>query len=217
MKPQNTPLGINAVVGFAVAVILLASGVLGVDALMHSGASVPHTISKQEIKDLRYMREEEKLARDVYMFLADRWGLPAFQRIAQAEQRHTDAIAALLDRYHIPDPARDKAPGVFVDAGLSALYAELVAKGSQSLDQALWVGGLIEEVDIHDLDKALANTQLLDISQVYQQIQAGSRNHLRAFVSNLENRGTPYRAQKLSPDRVRVIVTGPMERGPLFF
>ena len=44
------------------------------------------------------MREEEKLARDVYVALGDRWGLRVFENIARAEQRHMDAVVAQLDR-----------------------------------------------------------------------------------------------------------------------
>jgi len=41
-----------------------------------------------EVKWLRFMREEEKLARDVYLKLFDTWKLTVFSRIARSEQRH---------------------------------------------------------------------------------------------------------------------------------
>ena len=62
---------------------------------------------------LTYMREEEKLARDVYIFLYDKWGSQIFNNISVSEQTHMDAIKTLLDRYGIPDPVADKGPGVF--------------------------------------------------------------------------------------------------------
>ena len=61
---------------------------------------------------LTYMREEEKLARDV-SFLYDQWGARIFDNISISEQRHMDAIKNLLDRYGLPDPAAGKGPGEF--------------------------------------------------------------------------------------------------------
>ena len=37
---------------------------------------------------LSYMREEEKLARDVYLALYEKWGIRTFLNIAKAEQQH---------------------------------------------------------------------------------------------------------------------------------
>jgi hypothetical protein len=61
-------------------------------------------VNETERADLLHMREEEKLARDVYLTLYNRWGLVIFRNIARSEQRHMDAIKTLLDRYNIPDP-----------------------------------------------------------------------------------------------------------------
>lgn len=49
------------------------------------------------------MREEEKLARDVYLTFGEKWGLTLFTNIAKSEQTHTDAVKTLLDRYEIKD------------------------------------------------------------------------------------------------------------------
>ena len=61
-------------------------------------------LSAEEEKSLYLMREEEKLAHDVYQALYARWNLPVFQNIAASEQRHTDRIKMLLDRYGLKDP-----------------------------------------------------------------------------------------------------------------
>ncbi len=61
-------------------------------------------LSEAEINSLTYMREEEKLARDVYVYLHDMYGSPIFDKISVSEQTHMDAIKTLLDRYGIPDP-----------------------------------------------------------------------------------------------------------------
>jgi hypothetical protein len=67
--------------------------------------ATPGALSAAETSALIYVREEEKLAHDVYVTLYTQWGLPVFQNISRSEQTHTDAIKDLLDRYGLPDPA----------------------------------------------------------------------------------------------------------------
>ncbi|MDP2030099.1 MAG: DUF2202 domain-containing protein [Thiobacillus sp.] len=52
--------------------------------------------------DLLFMREEEKLARDVYLTLYETWGLAVFSNIASSEQSHMDALLKLLRTYRCP-------------------------------------------------------------------------------------------------------------------
>lgn len=167
-----------------------------------SGYALPAAseLSPAEASDLLFMREEEKLARDVYTELYEKWGLPVFQTISQSEQQHMDSLKTLLDRYGLEDPAQAQA-GVFTDPGLQALYNELVARGSQSLAEALKVGGLIEEVDIADLQTRLAQTDNADIQQVYNRLMLASYNHLRAFSRTLlAQTGETYQPQQLSAE-----------------
>lgn len=147
-------------------------------------------LSSQVAADLAYMREEEKLARDVYTELAQKWGVATFSNIARSEQRHTDTIATLLVRYGIADPAAGKAAGKYTDPALQKLHDDLVARGSKSLTEALEVGKLIEQVDIADLDKRIARTTQTDIVAVYKNLRAGSENHLSAFTRRLTGGGT---------------------------
>ena len=86
-----------------------------------------------EVAGLLYMREEEKLARDVYLTLYEKWEMPIFQNIANSESTHMEAIETLIDRYNLEDPAAGKDAGVFTDQTLQGLYDQLVAEGSQSL------------------------------------------------------------------------------------
>jgi hypothetical protein len=171
-------------------------------------------LSNSEIADLLFMREEEKLAHDVYLALYDVWGMNLFQNIAASEQTHTDSVLALLNNYGLTDPVGDNARGVFVDPDLQALYDQLVASGSQSLADALRVGAAIEEIDILDLDEAIAQTSQADIVQVYQSLRAGSENHLRAFVSTLERQTSEtYQPQYLSPEAYAAIINGTQSQG----
>ena len=86
-----------------------------------------------EKNHLLLMREEEKLARDVYQALNAKWNHRTFTNIAKSEQQHMDSLKVLLDKYGIPDPTAGKKPGEFTNQKLQGLYAELVQKGSTSL------------------------------------------------------------------------------------
>ncbi len=145
-------------------------------------AAGPLTTAEQA--GLLYMREEEKLARDVYNVFYTRYGLRVFNNIAAGEQAHMDAMLTLLTRYDLSDPAA-AAPGVFNNAELQALYDDLIDQGSQSLSEALRAGVLIEETDIADLQDSLAQTTHADIRTVYTNLLRGSGNHLRAFSRQL--------------------------------
>jgi len=134
---------------------------------------------------LTYMREEEKLARDVYLSLGSTWNIPIFSNIAQSEQVHMDSMKTLIDRYGLPDPAAGKSQGEFTDPALQKLHDDLIAQGSVSSVEALKVGVLIEETDIRDLNKAIATTQKKDIRTAYNNLLQGSMNHLNAFEANL--------------------------------
>ncbi len=168
-------------------------------------------LSGDEEKSILYMREKEKLARDVYLYLYEKWGLQIFQNIARSEQQHIGMVKALIDRYGLEDPAKDR--GVFTNPDLQSLYNELIQKGSQSPEEALKVGALIEEVDIEDLKEWLSKVDNTDITQVYENLMSGSRNHLRAFTSILRQYGVTYQPQILSLEEYESIVGGEMETG----
>jgi hypothetical protein len=147
---------------------------------------------------LLYMREEEKLAHDVYLTLYTKWDTSIFQNISQSEQTHTDAIKALIERYNLTDPASNTV-GVFTNPNIQSLYTSLVAQGTHSLSEALNVGAAIEEIDILDLEKDLAGTDNTDIQQVFSNLKSGSYNHLRAFTSTIYRQtGETYQPQYLS-------------------
>jgi hypothetical protein len=173
---------------------------------------VESELTQEEIEALLFMREEEKLARDVYSALYELWGQPVFQNIATSEQKHMDAVKLLLDRYNLADPALE--PGSFSDPDLGALYDQLVAQGSVSLEEALKVGAAIEEIDILDLEERLAQTDKADIQRVFNSLKRGSYNHLNAFARVLSMRtGETYQPQHLSADAYAAIVTGQAGNG----
>ncbi len=168
-------------------------------------------LSVQEAEQLGYLREEEKVARDVYLQLNARWGLYLFSNIATAEQRHMDSVLNSLNQYGLTDSALAQR-GLFSDPQLQSLYDTLIAQGEESEIAALRTGALIEEVDMQDLDNMIASTDKSDLIGMYEKLHCGSRNHLRAFVRQMEYRGLVYRAQVLDQEIVDGIVDTPMER-----
>ena len=194
--------GLLAAAGsLAAASVLPASAGAG----RRGAAAVP--LTDDEKKDLLFMREEEKLARDVYLTLHDTWGLPVFANIATSEQRHMDSVLGLLNMFKLPDPAAGKLVGEFTDPGLQELYNTLIERGSQSALEALQVGGYIEETDIVDLTAAMETARLSNIDRVYANLLSGSYNHLRAFAKQISSlTGAPYVAQVVEQEVVDSII-----------
>jgi hypothetical protein len=181
-----------------IASVALSPGAAFAGKKAQAGANRPTTattalteLSPKEIGTLLWMREEEKVARDVYITMNDKWQEKIFARIASSEQKHFDAIGKKLALYGIPDPAL---PGIgdFFAPELKAMYDTLVAKGSTSYVEALKVGVTIEEEDIKDLEAAIAETNAVPLEITYVHLLNGSENHLASFIKVLERQGVVY-------------------------
>lgn len=162
--------------------------------------------------DLPYLREEEKLARDVYRTLYGVWNNKVFTNIADSEQSHTDQVRDLLAALVLPDPVTDDSVGVFVDASLQALYNQLVEAGRASELDALQVGAQIEDLDIADLRTIATHTDLKEALAVYSLLECGSRNHLRSFVEQIEAAGGTFTPVHLSQADTDAILSGAREQ-----
>lgn len=173
------------------------------------------SVSSSVAEDLTFIRQEEKMARDVYIALHDAWGLNVFSNITSSEQRHMDVMLALLDRYGVADPVAGAGNGAFVDPLVQELYGQLLARGKASLVDALTVGAIIEDFDIVDIQARLASSPPADVVTAYENLMKGSRNHLRSYVSQLKARGASYAPTYLSAEQYQSIVSTPMERGAL--
>lgn len=181
---------------------------------MVNGQALISGIKKSELTEkeklgLLQMREEEKLARDVYTTLGSIWGTRIFSNIASSEQTHTDAIKALLTRYDIKDPVTSDTVGVFTSKTMQELYNKLTAQGKVSSAKALNVGATIEDLDIHDLDTFKNETTKEDVLLTYNNLQKGSRNHMRAFV---RVSGGNYTPKYISQSDYSSIISSPQER-----
>lgn len=163
-------------------------------------------LDEDETAELLFMREEEKLARDVYRYLYAKWNQRTFNNISNSENQHMGALLVLINRYDLTDPVGSNADGVFSNPDLQALYNNLIAAGSVSLVEGLKVGAAIEEIDIIDLDEAIAATDNEDLKLVYNNLRKGSENHLRSFVSVLSRNGVTYAPQYLSLEEYNEII-----------
>lgn len=170
-------------------------------------------LNEEEKQWLIQMREEEKLARDVYLALGKKRGVKTFTNIANSEQTHTDAIKDLLDRYEIEDPMTQDNEGVFESQALQDLYTTLVQKWGNSLIDALIVGATVEDLDIKDLQELAMKTDNDDILLTYANLEKGSRNHLRAYIKQIEKNWWTYTPQYISQEEYTTIITSSQENG----
>ena len=191
-------------------------------------------LDSAEATHLVFMREEEKLARDVYMTLSSLYpDSRVFVNIGEgSEQTHTDMIRDQLEAYGIDDPNPDTnnlptSIGVFTGKEYGTYFTEkfayLTELGSRSELDALYVGAFIEELDMHDIvecpdyieetdngveDCGMNYTDEAPLINAYSSLVDGSKNHLRAFVGQIEaiiGEGN-YVAQIISQEEVDEIL-----------
>jgi hypothetical protein len=171
---------------------------------------VSQTLTDSDKEALLFMLEEEKLARDTYIYLNDLWSINQFANIKNSEQTHMDAVENLLIQNNINYiilPA-----GEFVDQDLQDFYNQFAADGALSQSNALQIGATIEDLDIVDLEDYMEATTNTDLISVFEGLQCGSRNHLRSFISAIENNGDIYSPQFLSEEAYYTIINASHER-----
>ena len=165
-------------------------------------------LSDAEAAGILFMREEEKLARDVYIYLYEVHPLRPFLNISKSEQAHMDAIKYLIDTYELEDPIGENPEGVFQNEELQQLYNELIEIGSESREEALKVGALIEEIDIIDLRTELEEiAKNEDVIRVFENLCQASERHLKAFVRVLSLYDVEYTPVKLEQEEFDSILS----------
>lgn len=190
--------------------------ILGILILVYSLSGIIQvsgsSISDIEKKEIQFLREEEKLAHDVYANLYEKWKIPVFSNIANSESRHFDAIGFLIETYNIDDPA-NHAPGKFQNTKIQELYDSLIVAGNTSLVDAFKVGAFIEETDILDLENLLSSTSEETVKRVCSNLKSASENHLRAFTRQLNFRDTEYSPKVLSAEEFNSILNSNSQKG----
>lgn len=168
-------------------------------------------LSNEEIAAIYQMREEEKLARDLYADANDEFGLFIFNNISASEQKHMTAMWALIEKYDLTDPVTDDSRGAFSSTEFQVLYQDLYPEFTTHLDTALLRGSYIEEMDIVDLRYLKTLTDNTDMYMIFDNLERGSRNHLRGFHNQHVQRGLTYTPEFLSQAEYDSIVNSPKE------
>ena len=171
---------------------------------------IDNSLSKTEENALIFMIEEEKLALDTYTYLGELWGINQFLNIQKSEQSHVNAVSNLIERYDLTYTMLPE--GEFMNEELQGLYNQFVVDGSKSQLNALIIGATIEDLDIVDLEDLMQSISNDDILNVFESLQCGSRNHLRAFVGTINQMGGNYTPQYLSMEEFIIIIESSNER-----
>jgi hypothetical protein len=183
-----------------------------IEANLKSALVETSDLTDSELASLLKMKEEEKLARDVYTVLYQKWGSKIFSNISAAENNHLNAVVLLLTTYGVADVSTGEA-GVFEDIAVQTLYNDLVAKATVSIEEAYKTGALIEEMDIKDLIESLSTTTNGNVILLFDNLLKGSRNHLRAFNRQLTTLGVVYTPIYISQTDYDLIINSSMEKG----
>lgn len=119
---------------------------------------------------------DEYRARDTYRKIIDTFGaVRPFINIVEAEQRHIESLLTLFEKYNVPLPAIPGPEQIEVP---------------DSLLEACEMGVDAEIENIALYDRLVAATELPDVVNVLQRLQAASRdNHLPAFQRCVERGG----------------------------
>ena len=155
------------------------------------------SLSPVEIEMLEFVREEEKMAHDVYYVLSGIYKKPVFKNIMKSEQEHMDRVLCLLIHYQLEDPASDEI-GKFSNPELQKQYDALIDLGITGIVDGLTAGALIEDFDIDNINKWIAQTDNEAILDVFTNIVCGSGNHLISFTELLDGFGEEYSPTFLS-------------------
>jgi hypothetical protein len=162
-------------------------------------------LTAREVEGILFIREEEKVARDLYQSLYDEFNLTVFTDLARSEQSHMDSIKIPIDKYGLKDPVIEER-GVFTNQTLTQFYDDLLDSGKQSEEDALKSAATFEEISIIDLEKELNATQNEEVRVIYEGLLAGSRKHLRSYVRDLQDVGISYEPKYLSQEDFDEIV-----------
>ena len=175
----------------------------GGEAAADDGAALA-ALTAREKDGLLFIWEEEKAARDLYNGLYEKNNMTIFLDLVRSESSHMDQARAVMEKHGLAVPPDD--PGIFQNQTLQEMHDQLLAEGLQSDQDALTVAAVFEEISIVDLEKELSASQPDDVRTVYEGLLAGSRKHLRSYVSDLKDQGIEYQPRYLEAEEFQEIV-----------
>lgn len=164
---------------------VVALAISGLGLAYAQAAPVPSapTLDAATAKTLSFMREEERLARDLYTALEGKHGdgVRPFAHIKLSEQQHFEAVGTLLSRFGIEDPSVGLAAGDYRYDELDEMYKTLLGQGEASLAAAYQAGVTFETNDIAGLKKAIEESPEASVDDVLTNLLTASERHLAAF------------------------------------
>lgn len=172
---------------------------------------VPLPLSEVEQADLLHLREEEKLARDVYIYAYNKYNINIFTNISASEQTHMNQVLVLLEKYNLEDPA-NKTHGIFKDETLQQLYNQLTSLVDVNYISALKVGATIEDLDINDIENFINHTNKNDLLTLYESLMCGSRNHMRNYYSKIIANNDSYVPAYITVETFNTIINSNNEK-----
>jgi len=140
---------------------------------------------------LLFVREEEKMAHDVYEYLAGKCNSQIFEKIRDSEAIHMEKVLCLIIHFNLDDPASTET-GEFTNPVIQEMYNDLITLGSGSITDALTAGAIIEDFDINDINNWILLADTDPIVQVFKNLVCGSENHLISFTDKLKSFGITY-------------------------
>ena len=164
-----------------VAVAVAGAAVFGFgvpSAVQAASSDTPTGLSNAQLTE---MREEERMARDLYTQLAASSGEAIFTRIAGAEQRHLDAVERLMTSQGMSPEAAGTTVGRYAVGEVQAAYTRWLSQGRASDQAAYKVGVELETWDIAEL-KTMEVPSDTTGARVVAALLNGSEHHLTAFT-----------------------------------
>lgn len=175
--------------------------------------TVTDSLSADEIEFQFALREDEKMARDLYTVFAAKYSTaPQIDRIAAAENSHIACVEAVLDYYEISYPAMTAAAGLFEDAKRQAIYNELADKSGTLLEVYATMAA-VEEESVSAYKSVQSEITNENIALVITNMIKASSNHLKAAVCQIIAGGGTYTPLYLSAEEFGTIVNLPYQNG----
>lgn len=163
-------------------------------------------LTECEIEGIVLVREERKLASDLFSELYDTWDFEIFKLISQSEQTYMDEIKELIDKFNIEDPVKDNSRGIFTSPYIKKLYSNLVEKGNKSAYESVRIAATLEDLSIKDLNDLLELSTKKEIITLYNSLRMASIGYIRAISKELKKYDRRYQAQFLSNEELRAIL-----------
>jgi len=168
-------------------------------------------LTADEIEFIYAVREDEKVARDLYFSFFGTFGLKPFENIGKAEDNHIKATEKLFDYYEIDYPALSE-NGKFENAIRQKLFDSLLLKGTPELE-AFKVMAMLEESNIVEYGEVLKTIANPNIKIVIENLARASANHFKAAIRQITALGGTYTPALMTQEQYRAVIAIGFEKG----